>query len=197
MSSWTGHACENRLSRRVTGMGRSSGLFRSGLAGQGRSILAGWLHPGRAGGGAASPQDHRGPKGMGRDLAPQLFSSHVVDCHLSLLFSSGDLFSIHGFLQQVSTTLSPILLIEEPENGIHPRAIETVMQSLSSVYGSQVFCATHSPLVLSTIQSRQLLCFGKTEEGAVDIVSGDHHPGLKNWKDTLHLGDLLAIGVLG
>ena len=89
------------------------------------------------------------------------------------------------------------ILIEEPENGIHPQAVETVIQSLQSVYGSQVFLATHSPLVLSLIKSDQLLCFGKAASGAVDVVRGTEHPQLRQWKAALHLGDLLALGVLG
>lgn len=89
------------------------------------------------------------------------------------------------------------ILIEEPENGIHPQAIETVLQSLQSVYDAQVFLATHSPIVLSLLRSDQLLCFGKTASGAVDIVPGSQHPRLKEWKAAVHLGDLLATGVLG
>lgn len=90
-----------------------------------------------------------------------------------------------------------VVLIEEPENGIHPRAMETVMQSLSSVYAAQVLCATHSPVVLSLLRSRQVLCFGKTDEGAVDIVRGDDHPRLRTWQSALNLGELFATGVLG
>lgn len=89
------------------------------------------------------------------------------------------------------------ILIEEPENGIHPQAIETVIQSLQSVYDAQVFLATHSPIVLSLIRSPELLCFGKTQSGAVDIIGGGEHPRLRAWKAAVHLGDLLATGVLG
>lgn len=90
-----------------------------------------------------------------------------------------------------------VLLIEEPENGIHPKAVEVVVQSLQSVYDSQVWCATHSPLVVSLVEPRDLLCFGKAPSGSVDIVSGDAHPALREWKTALHLGDLFAAGVLG
>lgn len=90
-----------------------------------------------------------------------------------------------------------ILLIEEPENGIHPRAIETVLESLQSVYDGQVFLATHSPLVLSKIKEQDLLCFAKTPLGEVDIVRGDRHPGLAAWRDSLNMGDLFAAGLLG
>ena len=41
---------------------------------------------------------------------------------------------------------SGVYLVEEPENGIHPRAVETVIQSLSSVYEAQILLATHSPV---------------------------------------------------
>ena len=90
-----------------------------------------------------------------------------------------------------------IYLIEEPENGIHPRALETVIQSLSSVYGAQVLLATHSPLVASLAELEQILCFARTEEGATDIVVGSEHPRLRKWKGAVDLGTLLASGVLG
>lgn len=89
-----------------------------------------------------------------------------------------------------------IYLVEEPENGIHPRAVETVYQSLSSVYEAQVLCASHSPVVLSLAQPRELLCFAKDEDGATDIVRGDQHPRLRDWKGSLDLGTLFAAGVL-
>lgn len=90
-----------------------------------------------------------------------------------------------------------IYLIEEPENGIHPKAVETVFQSLSSVYEGQVLCASHSPVVLGMAEARQLLCFAKNEEGATDIVAGNRHPRLREWQGTLDLGVLFAAGVLG
>ncbi len=90
-----------------------------------------------------------------------------------------------------------IYLIEEPENGIHPRAVETVYRSLSCVYGAQVLCASHSPVVLALAKPADLLCFAKDESGATDIVRGDEHPRLRNWQGGLDLGTLFAAGVLG
>lgn len=90
-----------------------------------------------------------------------------------------------------------IYLIEEPENGIHPRAIEGVYQSLSSVYRGQVLVATHSPLFLSVAEPDQLLCFARTPSGAVDIIRGSQHPVLKRWRGQTDLSTLYAAGVLG
>ncbi len=93
--------------------------------------------------------------------------------------------------------LDGVFLIEEPENGIHPRAVDTMFQSLSNVYGAQVLMATHSPVVLSIAEPEQVLCFAKDDFGATDIVRGDEHPELSGWKRDVSLGDLFAAGVLG
>lgn len=90
-----------------------------------------------------------------------------------------------------------IYLIEEPENGIHPRAVEEVFQSLSSVYEGQVLVATHSPLILGLAEPQQILCFARADSGATDVVNGSEHPRLKEWRGETSLGDLYAAGVLG
>lgn len=93
--------------------------------------------------------------------------------------------------------LEGVYLIEEPENGIHPRAVETVLQSLASVYSAQLLLATHSPVILSLAQPDQVLCFSKTPQGATDIVLGSEHPRLRQWRGETDLGTLFASGVLG
>lgn len=108
-----------------------------------------------------------------------------------------------GTLRMLALTLlaylpnpAGVFLIEEPENGIHPRAVETVFQSLSSVYGAQILLATHSPVVLSVARPEQVLCFARTHDGATDIVRGSGHPRLREWKGETDLGTLFASGVL-
>ena len=90
-----------------------------------------------------------------------------------------------------------IYLIEEPENGIHPKAVATAYDSLSSVYDAQVLLATHSPVVLNDAQVSDVLCFAKDDDGATDIVLGSEHPVLAKWQGQADLGSLLASGVLG
>jgi len=90
-----------------------------------------------------------------------------------------------------------IYLIEEPENGIHPKAVEAMFESLSSVYDAQVLLATHSPVMLSASEASAVLCFAKTPAGATDIVRGDQHPQLSKWRGDPNLSVLFAAGVLG
>jgi predicted ATPase len=93
--------------------------------------------------------------------------------------------------------LPSIIFLEEPENGIHPRAIENVLQSLSSVYDSQVFVSSHSPVVLANSKLSQIICARLNNDGAVSIIAGSEHPQLKEWKGQVDLGALFATGVLG
>ena len=89
-----------------------------------------------------------------------------------------------------------LYLIEEPENGIHPGAMEELFYSLSSVYDAQVLLATHSPEIVSVARIEQLRIFGKTATGEVDITSGENHPRLVDWKSSVSLGSFFASGIL-
>lgn len=88
-----------------------------------------------------------------------------------------------------------VCLIEEPENGVHPAALETIYQSLSSIYEGQVLLATHSPMLLALAKPEELLCFRRTDEGT-EIVRGSDHPALRDWKREVSLADYFAAGVL-
>ncbi len=115
----------------------------------------------------------------------------------SWLVSDGTLRLLALTLPAYIADFTGIYLIEEPENGIHPRAIETAYQALSSVYGAQILLATHSTVILSVAEPSEVLCFAKTKEGATCIVRGSEHPALKDWRGETNLGVLFAGGVLG
>ena len=109
-----------------------------------------------------------------------------------------------GTLRVLALTILPylanlpkIIFTEEPENGIHPRAIEAVLQSLSSVYDSQVLISSHSPVVLAQSDLETILCARLESNGAASIISGPEHPQLKDWQGQIDLGALFAAGVLG
>lgn len=92
---------------------------------------------------------------------------------------------------------SPVWLIEEPENSIHPTNIETVMQSLQSVYDGQILIATQSPILLAVVDPSKILVLARDEERGTTITAGDNHPALKHWRGEVSLGTLFAGGVLG
>lgn len=110
-----------------------------------------------------------------------------------------------GTLKILATTLLPflgadampaLLVTEEPENGIHPRAIETVLESLSTLRGTQILVSTHSPIVLAHTELRDVLTTRLAEDGSVSVLPGDEHPRFRDWQGEVDLGTLFAAGVL-
>ncbi len=114
----------------------------------------------------------------------------------SWLVSDGTLRLTALTLPAYLVDLQGIYLIEEPENGIHPKAVSAVHDSLSSVYEAQMLLATHSPVVLNAAGLDDVLCFAKDDTGATDIVPGSEHPNLLQWQGAVDLGTLLASGAL-
>ena len=90
-----------------------------------------------------------------------------------------------------------LYLLEEPENGVHPLALDPVYDSLASVYRSQILVATHSPAFLRLADPENVLCFAKDEAGATDIIRGDNHPYLRDWQGATDMNLLFATGVIG
>ena len=107
-----------------------------------------------------------------------------------------------GTLRMMALTIPAFLppepavyMVEEPENGVHPKALEIILRSLSSIPGAQMLLATHSPFVVQQCGVEPLLCFSRDERGT-RITSGLEHPMLKDWEGTPDLGIVFAAGVL-
>ena len=90
-----------------------------------------------------------------------------------------------------------INLIECPENGVHPKNLEIVFQSLECLYTGQALVETSSPTMAMLAKRERLLCFTSGENGT-EIVRGDKHRILGK-DDVGHLdpGMMMASGVLG
>jgi predicted ATPase len=95
-----------------------------------------------------------------------------------------------------SSALPRLLVTEEPENGIHPRGIETVVQSLASLPDDQVLVSTQSPIVLANTDLDHILTARLNEDGSVEVIPGRQHPRLQDWHGTVDIGTLFAAGVL-
>ncbi|TYT75103.1 AAA family ATPase [Desulfobotulus mexicanus] len=107
-----------------------------------------------------------------------------------------------GTLRMLALTLPAFLppqpalyMVEEPENGVHPKALEIILRSLSTVPDSQMLLATHSPFVVQQCGIAPLLCFSRDAEGT-HITPGAEHPILRDWDGTPDLGIVFAAGVL-
>jgi predicted ATPase len=88
-------------------------------------------------------------------------------------------------------------LIEEPENGLHPLAIQVVNEALSNPpANAQVLCATHSPIVLAQTDLEQALVFRRASQGYAIVRRATEIPELRDWGGRVNLSDLFVTGVL-
>jgi len=108
-----------------------------------------------------------------------------------------------GTLAVLAYTILPFLpnaprflAIEEPENGVHPKAIEAILETLQAMDDSQVWVTSHSPIVAAVTELSDLLCLSLSKSGAVEVVPGDRHALLAHWHGTPSLGTLHSAGVL-
>jgi predicted ATPase len=109
-----------------------------------------------------------------------------------------------GTLRMLALTLPAFLpsspsvyMVEEPENGVHPHALEIILKALGAIPRSQVFIATHSPLVVQQVGAGSLLCFTRDPKEGVRIVHGSAHAALRDWEGTPDLVSIFASRVLG
>jgi predicted ATPase len=89
-----------------------------------------------------------------------------------------------------------IYLIEEPENGLHPLAIQSVHSALSTMSTMQVFVATHSPVFLANTSLDQALVFSRTDYGTARVQRGREVAQLRSWQEQVALADVFTTGVL-
>ncbi len=91
-----------------------------------------------------------------------------------------------------------IIMIEEPEIGLHPDLIRILAETLKSVASEekQFLISTHSPELVSWLEPEDVLVVEKDEEGATQARRLDRE-GLGAWLDSYTLGELWRMGEVG
>jgi len=91
-----------------------------------------------------------------------------------------------------------IIMIEEPEIGLHPDLIRILAETLKSVASEekQFLISTHSPELVSWLEPENVLVVEKDEEGATQARRLDRE-GLGAWLDSYTLGELWRMGEVG
>lgn len=87
-----------------------------------------------------------------------------------------------------------LLLIEEPENGIHPKRLLEVMTILRQLVEeqshTQVVLTTHSPYVLDLFQPEEVTLCRKGEDGAVTVHRLSDSQTVREQLDVFTLGEI-------
>ncbi|WP_437274723.1 ATP-binding protein [Sorangium sp. So ce375] len=86
-----------------------------------------------------------------------------------------------------------LLLVEEPENGLHPARIAEVMRILRAIVeesGTQVLMATHSPLVVNELKPDEVSVVTRTPEEGTRVKRIKDTPDFEERSKVYALGEL-------
>jgi hypothetical protein len=86
-----------------------------------------------------------------------------------------------------------ILLLEEPENGVHHAALKDIvgtLRELSEKKGVQVILTTHSPYLLDLVEPEDVRVFSKDDDGSVRAVKLSDLPDVEDMKKHFRSGEI-------
>lgn len=85
----------------------------------------------------------------------------------------------------------PVILVEEPENGLHPARIKDVVAVLREVSKtSQVFLATHSPLVVNELRPEEVFVTTRSVDRGTMVTRLDQTPNFEKRSSVYENGEL-------
>jgi predicted ATPase len=85
-----------------------------------------------------------------------------------------------------------VLLVEEPENGLHPARIAEIVRVLRKISqtGTQVLLATHSPLVINELQPEEVTVVTRSLEAGTKLTPIKDTPNFSKRSSVYALGEL-------
>ncbi len=111
--------------------------------------------------------------------------------NVSAEFMSEGLLYALAFLALPYMERTALLLIEEPENGLHPARVAEVMSVLRNESARrQVVIATHSPLVVNELQPEEVSVLTRTEEEGTRVVLMKNTANFEERSKVYALGEL-------
>ncbi len=102
-----------------------------------------------------------------------------------------------AFLALVYGDTPEILLVEEPENGLHPRRLKAVLQLFRDISTGkvgnrprQVIVTTHNPILLNEVQPEEVRVVTRTLEGGTTVKNFDELPDIRRHLEEFGVGEL-------
>lgn len=110
--------------------------------------------------------------------------------------SDGAMF-LTAFLALVHSQPAQVLLIEEPENGLHPARLQGVIELLRKLTTGelgypprQIVLTTHSPVLLNCVTPAEVRIFRRDDDGATQVVRMDQLPDIDRLTKEFAPGEL-------
>lgn len=116
--------------------------------------------------------------------APSIPAEHV---------SEGTLYCL-GLLALLNAPDPPnLLLIDDIERGLHPRAMGELIGQLRRLQGErpdlQIVATSHSPLLVDFLKPEEVLLTALNPDGSASVAPLTDHPDFERWKDVMEPGE--------
>ena len=107
--------------------------------------------------------------------------------------SEGTLITL-GLITLLSSQPVPqLVMIDELERGLHPKALGTLVKQLRSIQGrfpqTQLIGTTHSPYLVDDFDAGEVVLTAVREDGSVVAGTLNEHPEFERWKDEMKPGE--------
>jgi len=89
-----------------------------------------------------------------------------------------------------------LLLIEEPETGIHPKSLKIVMETFRNCPNRdnvQILMTSHSPYLIDFLEPEEIV-LTRRENGYTETARLDEVPDIRRWLENLSPGELWTMG---
>ncbi|MCX7012205.1 MAG: AAA family ATPase [Candidatus Sumerlaeota bacterium] len=87
-----------------------------------------------------------------------------------------------------------VLLIEEPENGVHPKRLQEVMRILRGLVKehsqTQVILTTHSPYLLDLFEPEEVTLCKREDDGSISVHRLSESEAVRQQLDIFNLGEI-------
>jgi predicted ATPase len=107
--------------------------------------------------------------------------------------SEGTLISLCIFAATAGATDNHIVLLDDIERGLHPRAIKDLISQLRALQqlnpGLQIVATTHSPYLLDYLEPQEIRVATMGDDGGMRIAPLTSHPEYERWKDAMAPGE--------
>jgi predicted ATPase len=107
--------------------------------------------------------------------------------------SEGTLISLALLAATAGATDNQIVLLDDIERGLHPRAIKDLISQLRALQqlnpGLQIVATTHSPYLLDYLEPQEIRVATMGDDGGMRIAPLTSHPEYERWKDAMAPGE--------
>ncbi len=109
------------------------------------------------------------------------------------LASEGTLLTLGLLTILEAETCPQLVLIDELERGLHPRALGTLVSQIREVMthnpNLQVVGTTHSPYLADHFQPDEIILTTLDDDGYAVVGKLNEHPDFEKWKDEMKPGE--------